>query len=180
MADRTWLFAISFRNGREVPMTILRRLQDYLDSHHAHYEVLGHDKAYTAPELAHVLHVSGKIFAKVVIVKADDRFLMVVLPSNWRIDFERLTYVLGASHVRLATEDEFKGLFPDCEIGTMPPFGNLYGFEVYVDQSLTEDEEIVFQAGTHLGAVKLRYQDFVNLVHPKVAEFHQVPAELAG
>ena len=103
----------------------MRTLQDYLENHHVHYEVLGHHEAYTAPVLAHVLHVSGKIFAKVVIVKADDRFLMVVLPSNRRIDFERLTDVLGASHVQLATEDEFKELFPDCEIGTMPPFGNL-------------------------------------------------------
>jgi Ala-tRNA(Pro) deacylase len=161
-------------------MTILRRLQDYLDNHHVHYEVLGHHEAYTAPELAHVLHVSGKIFAKVVIVKADDRFLMVVLPSNWRIDFERLTYVLGASYVRLATEDEFTGLFPDCEIGAMPPFGNLYGLEVYVDQSLTEDDEIVFQGGTHVGAVKLRYVDFANRVHPKVAEFHLATSKMAS
>lgn len=161
-------------------MTILRRLQEYLGNHHVHYEVLGHQEAYTAPEIAHTLHVSGKMFAKVVIVKADGRFVMVVLPSNWQVDFKRVKEVLRARHVRLATEAEFEGLFPDCEIGTMPPFGNLYGVGVYVDQSLTEDEAIVFQAGTHLGAIKLRYEDFDNLVHPKVAEFHQATTKMAS
>ncbi len=161
-------------------MTFLRRLQEYLDSHHVHYEVLGHQEAYTAPEIAHMLHVSGKMLAKVVMIKADERFVMAVLPSNWKIDFDRLKEALRSSRVRLATEDEFKGLFPDCELGTIPPFGNLYGVEVYVDQFLTEDEEIVFQAGTHLGAVKLRYQDFANLVHPKVAEFHQATTKMVS
>jgi len=164
----------------EVAMTFLRRLQEYLDSHHVHYEVLGHQEAYTAPEIAHMLHVSGKMLAKVVMIKADERFVMAVLPSNWKIDFDRLKEALRSSRVRLATEDEFKGLFPDCELGTIPPFGNLYGVEVYVDQFLTEDEEIVFQAGTHLGAVKLRYQDFANLVHPKVAEFHQATTKMVS
>lgn len=161
-------------------MSFLRRLQEYLDSHHVHYEVLGHQEAYTAPEIAHTLHVSGKILAKVVMIKADERFVMAVLPSNWQVDFARLKDVLGVGHVRLATEAEFKGLFPDCEIGAMPPFGNLYGVGVYVDQSLTEDEAIVFQAGTHFGAIKLRYEDFAGLVHPKVAEFHQAATKVAG
>lgn len=161
-------------------MAILRRLQDYLDSHHVHYEVLGHQEAYTSPEIAHTLHVSGKMLAKVAMIKADERFVMAVLPSNWQVDFARLKDVLRVRHARLATEDEFKGLFPDCQIGTMPPFGNLYGMAVFVDQSLTEDEEIVFQAGTHLGAVKLRYQDFADLVHPTAAAFHREPAKLAS
>ena len=161
-------------------MTFLRRLQEYLDSHHVLYEVLGHQEAYTAPEIAHTLHVSGKMLAKVVMIKADERFVMAVLPSNWKIDFDRLKEALGSRRVRLATEDEFKGLFPDCEIGTMPPFGNLYDVPVYVDELLAADEEIVFEAGTHFGAVKLRYQDFANLVHPTVAEFHQAPMKLGG
>lgn len=161
-------------------MTILRRLQEYLDASHVPYEVLDHEEAYTAPEIAHTLHVSGKMLAKVVMIKADERFVMAVLPSNWKIDFDRLKEVLRSSRVRLATEDEFKGLFPDCEIGTMPPFGNLYGIDVYADQSLTEDDAIVFQAGTHFGAIKLRYEDFANLVHPKVAEFHQATTKMAS
>jgi Ala-tRNA(Pro) deacylase len=161
-------------------MPILRRLQEYLDANHVRYEVLGHHEAYTAPEIAHALHVSGRMFAKVVIVKADGRFVMVVLPSNWQIDFHRLKEVLDARHVRLATEAEFTGLFPDCRIGTMPPFGNLYDVPVYVDQLLAEDEEIVFEAGTHCGAIKLRYQDFADLVRPIVAEFHQAPTKIAS
>lgn len=160
-------------------MPIPRRLQEYLDANRVRYEVLGHREAFTAPEVAHALHVSGKMFAKVVIVKADDRFVMVVLPSNWQIDFERLRHVLGARQVRLASEAEFKGLFPDCQIGTTPPFGNLYEIPVYVDQLLAEDEEIVFEAGTHFGAIKLRYRDFADLVHPILAEFHQAPAKIA-
>jgi len=105
---------------------------------------------------------------------------MVVSPANWKVDLTRLKEIFRATPVRLATEDEFKGLFPDCQVGTMPPFGNLYGLEVYVDRSLTTDEEIVFQAGTYKEAVKLRYQDFAKLVHPTVAEFHQSPTKLSG
>lgn len=157
---------------KEVAMPMLKRLQEYLDAHKISYQLLGHQAAYTASEVAHTLHISGKLLAKVVIVKTDERFVMAVLPSNWKVDFERLTDVVGGGQGRLATEGELKELFPDCAVGAMPPFGNLYGLEVFVDQSLTEDEEIVFQAGTHLGAMKLRYQDFADLVHPTVANFH--------
>lgn len=153
-------------------MTILRRLKDYLDEQKVQYRVLTHQEAYFAPEIAQALHVPGKELAKVVMVKVGERFVMTVLPANWKVDLRRLKEVFGASHVRLATEEEFQGLFPDCQVGTMPPFGNLYGLEVYVDQSLTQDEAIVFQAGTHADAVKLRYQDFANLVRPTVIEFH--------
>ncbi|PJA78947.1 MAG: deacylase [Nitrospirae bacterium CG_4_9_14_3_um_filter_51_5] len=154
-------------------MPILKRLQEYLGGHKITYELIRHQEAYTASEMAHTLHISGRILAKVVIVKTDERFVMAVLPSNCKVDFERLADVLGKEQVRLATEGEFKELFPDCEVGAMPPFGNLYGLEVLVDQALTEDAEIVFQAGTHLKAMKLRYQDFADLVHPMVANFHQ-------
>lgn len=156
-------------------MPTLRRLQEYLDSHKVSYQLLGHQEAYTAPAIAHALHVSGKMLAKVVIAKADGVYIMAVLPSPWKVNFDRLKEVLGATEARLATEEEFASLFPDCEVGAMPPFGNLYGLAVYVDRSLTEDEDIVFQAGTHLDAMKLRYQDFAELVHPTIAEFHQAP-----
>ena len=157
-------------------MPILTRLQDYLDERKVAYQLIRHQEAYTASEIAHTLHISGKMLAKVVIIKADDRFVMAVLPSNYKVDFERLADALGGEHVRLATEGEFQELFPDCGVGAMPPFGNLYGLEVFVDQSLTEDEEIVFQAGSHLRAMKLRYQDFADLVHPKVTNFHLAAA----
>lgn len=153
-------------------MPILTRLQDYLNERKVAYQLIRHQEAYTASEIAHTLHISGKILAKVVIVKTDGRFVMAVLPSNYKVDFERLAEVLGGEDVRLATEGEFQELFPDCGVGAMPPFGNLYGLEVFVDQSLTEDEEIVFQAGSHLRAMKLRYQDFADLVHPIVTNFH--------
>lgn len=153
-------------------MSILKRLKDYLDREKVPYAVLPHREAYTASDLAQTLHVSGKELAKVVMVKVGERFVMAVLPANWKVDLKRLSDSFQTPHVRLATEEEFTGLFPDCELGAMPPFGNLYGLEVYVDQALTVDEEIVFQAGTRYEAVKLRYQDFANLVHPVVAEFH--------
>ena len=160
-------------------MTISSKLKDYLDGQKVHYEVLTHQEAYTAPEIAHTLHVPGKELAKVIMVKVGERFVMTVLPSTWKVDFNRLKEVFGESHVRLATEEEFKELFPDCDIGAMSPFGNLYGLEVYVDRSLTEDEEIVFQAGTHHEAIRMRYSDFAALVSPTVEEFHQSPSKVS-
>lgn len=154
-------------------MMIACRLKEYLDGKKVHYEVVTHPQAYTAPEIARALHVPGAELAKVVIVKVGDRFVMTVLPATWRVDLKRLKEVFGTSHVHLATEEECKGLFPDCETGAMPPFGNLYGLAIYVDQSLTADEKIVFQAGTHSEAIRMRYADFAALAHPMVAEFHQ-------
>jgi len=116
--------------------------------------------------------------AKVVIVKVQGRFVMMVLPARWNVDFRRLRTVFATHQVRLATEDEITGLFPDCELGAMPPFGNLYGLPVYVDQSLTEDEEIVFQAGTHSDAIRMRYWDFASLAFPVVEKFHRSPSEV--
>ena len=158
-------------------MAILQRLLSYLDSHKLAYKMMNHPTAYTAHDVAEMLHVSGNMVAKVVMVKADERMLMVVLPANWKVDIKRVKDVLRAQDVRLASEYEFAQLFPDCDIGSMPPFGNLYGIEVYVDELLTRDEEILFEAGTHASAIKLRYKDFAELVHPKVAEFHREPAK---
>lgn len=159
-------------------MTISPKLKEYLNDQKIHYEVLTHQEAYTAPEIAHTLHVPGKDLAKVIMVKVGDKFVMTVLPSTWQVDLTRLKEVFGESHVRLATEEEFKGLFPDCDIGAMPPFGNLYGLKVYVDRSLTEDEEIIFQAGTHHEAIRMQYNDFAVLVGPTVEEFHQSPSKV--
>jgi len=158
-------------------MPVLKRLQSYLETHKIPYEVVSHPKAYTAHDVAQTLDVPGKLVAKVVMVKADAYFVMSVLPSTWRVDLKRLGDVLDASDLRLATEAEIANLFPDCQVGTMPPFGNLYGVEVYVDQLLTEDESIVFEAGTYVGAIKLKYKDFASLVRPKVAAFHQEPSK---
>ena len=109
-------------------------------------------------------------------VKVKDRFVMTVLPSTWKVDLKRLKDVFQTSHVRLATEEEFQGLFPDCDLGTMPPFGNLYGLAVYVDRAFAENEEIIFQAGTYREALRMRYHDFARLVGPAVEDLHQ-PSE---
>ena len=159
-------------------MSISRTLNTYLDHERVHYDVLRHPEAFRAAEIAHTLQTPEKEMAKVVIVKVDARFVMTVLPASWSVDLHRLKDVFRTRHVRLATENEIKDLFPDCELGAMPPFGNLYGLPVYVDQSLTEDEEIVFQAGTHSDAVRMRYMDFAALVFPVVAEFHRSPSEV--
>lgn len=159
-------------------MIVLKRLQSYLDSQKIPYQVVTHSVAYTAKEAAQSLHVPADMYAKVVVVKGDGRYVMAVLPSTWKVDFRRLEEVLGCPHIRLATEEELATLFPDCEIGSMPPFGNLYGTPVYVDATLTADEQIVFDAGSHVGAIKMRYRDFADLVHPQIAEFHREPSKL--
>jgi Ala-tRNA(Pro) deacylase len=159
-------------------MVVLQRLQNYLKINNIPYTEMPHSTAYTAREVAENLNVPAKMFAKVVVVKADGRFVMAVLPSSWLVDLKRLEEVLGYFRVRLATEDELATLFPDCEIGTMPPFGNLYGLPVYVDELLAKNEDMYFDAGTHKGAIKLRYQDFADRVHPQVAEFHREPTKL--
>jgi len=160
-------------------MPVLKRLQSYLDANRVPYEVVAHARAYTAHDVAQTLEVPGNLVAKVVIVKADSYFVMSVLPATWRVDLNRLRDVLEAGDVRLATEAEIASLFPDCQVGAMPPFGNLYGVEVYVDQLLTEDESIVFEAGSYVGAMKLRYKDFSALVRPRVAAFHHEPSKIS-
>ena len=159
-------------------MSISRTLHAYLNHERVHYDVLPHPEAFHALTVAQMLHTSEKEMAKVVIMKVDKRFVMTVLPASWKVDLHRLRTVFATHSVRLATEDEFASLFPDCELGAMPPFGNLYKIPVYVDQSLTEDEEIVFQAGTHSDAIRMRYMDFAALVFPVVAEFHRLPSEV--
>jgi Ala-tRNA(Pro) deacylase len=159
-------------------MSISRTLQAYLDRQWVHYDVLPHPEAFRAAEIAHTLHTPENDMAKVVVVKVQERFVMTVLPASKNVDLHRLRTVLATHSVRLATEDEITGLFPDCELGAMPLFGNLYGLDVYVDQSLTEDKEIVFQGGTHSEAIRMRYWDFAGLVFPVVAEFHRSRSEV--
>jgi Ala-tRNA(Pro) deacylase len=149
-------------------MPILTKLREYLDKQKVPYEVLSHRQAFTAQEVAQAQHVPGRELAKVVMVRSGGAFVMLVVPAPYRIDLERAKSALGKTDLVLATEDEFKGLFPQCEAGAMPPFGNLYDLPVYVDQTLTRDEEIVFNAGTHTQTVKMKYADFARLVQPKV------------
>lgn len=131
--------------------------------------MLSHSPAYTAQEIAAAAHVPGKELAKTVIVSINGTMAMVVLPASRQLDFERLREVTGTRDVELAGEREFAGLFPECEIGAMPPFGNLYGMDVYVAEELEEDEEIAFNAGSHNELLRLSYEDYRRLVHPEVA-----------
>jgi Ala-tRNA(Pro) deacylase len=126
--------------------------------------------AYTAQRVAESEHIPGKMVAKAVMVFADGQPVMLALPADYRVNFEKAAEVLGAKAVRLAHEDEFAATFPDCEIGAMPPLGNLYGLPVYVDRNLAEDETIVFQAGTHADTMSVKYADYERLVQPTVAD----------
>ena len=148
-----------------------RKLREFLDSQNIEYISISHPTAYTSQEIAASAHISGKELAKTVIVKLDGKMTMVVLPASYKIDLELMKESTGASAIELAKEREFKDLFPGCTIGAMPPFGNLYGLDVLVAQALAEDEEIVFNAGSHSELMKLRYKDFERLVKPKALEF---------
>ena len=146
----------------------VKKLKEYLDSHKVEYVTINHSLAYTAQRIAASAHISGKDIAKTVVLKADGKMIMGVLPAACKINFEMLKSAINASVVDISTEKEFGALFPDCEVGAMPPFGNLYGMEVYVAERLAQDEEIAFNAGSHRELIKLAYIDFEKLVKPKV------------
>ena len=141
-----------------------QRLKEYLDSQGIQYLVIEHSPAYTAQEIAASAHIPGRELAKTVVVKIDDRMAMAVLPSSYRVDLGHLADAVGAMDVTLASEEEFRGAFPQCELGAMPPFGNLYDMEVYVEASLTEDEEIDVNAGTPKELTRLSYGVIAELV----------------
>jgi Ala-tRNA(Pro) deacylase len=147
------------------------RLREFLEKEKVPYQREFHRTAYTAQEIAAEEHIPGKMVAKTVVIKTDDRFVLAILPASARTDLGRLKAAFEAKDVRLASELEFTGLFPDCEVGAMPPFGNLYGVPVYVDASLAEDDEIVFNAGTHQDTVRMKYADFARLAQPKLLDF---------
>src|SRR5881396_4315232 len=146
----------------------IKKLKDHLDGEKIKYVTISHSPAFTAMEVAESAHVPGRALAKTVMVKLDGRMAMAVLPSTRKVDLNLLRESAGAEEAKLATEAEFKSLFPDCETGAMPPFGNLYGMEVYVAPKLTEDEQIGFNAGSHTEAIRMKYGDFRRLVNPKV------------
>ena len=148
-----------------------KKLKEFLDKEKIKYVSITHSPAYTAQEVAASAHVPGKELAKTVIVKIDGKVAMAVLPANRKVVVQDLREITGAERVQFATEVEFKNLFPDCETGAMPPFGNLYGMDVYVAPSLAEDEEIAFNAGTHTELMKMSYKDFERLVKPRVLSF---------
>jgi Ala-tRNA(Pro) deacylase len=153
-------------------MPMNARVQGFLEGSRIPYEVVAHSQAFTAQGVAHVSHVSGWQVAKVVIVRPPTGApLMAVLPASCRVDLERLEAASGAARLSLAPEFEVHDAFPDCETGAMPPFGNLYGLRVFVDAHLAREPELLFQAGNHREAVRMRWADFERAVRPVVAEF---------
>ena len=149
----------------------VKKLKDFLDKEDVKYVSTYHSVAYTAQEIAASVHIKGKEMAKTVMVKLDGKMAMAVLPASHQVDFEHLKKASGVQDAVLATEKEFKDLFPDCDIGAMPPFGNLYGMEVFVSRVLAEDKEIAFNAGSHYELIRVAYKDFERLVNPKIADF---------
>ncbi len=145
-------------------------VKEFLDSQQVKYVTLTHSPAYTAQEVAESAHVSGLELVKSVILMADDRPVMAVLPAAGRVHLGRLRQVIGANELCLADESQFQELFPGCEVGAIPPFGNLYYMNVYVSDKLPDHEDVVFSAGSHTELIRLSYEDYSRLVEPVVVE----------
>jgi len=145
-----------------------KQLKEFLDASGVRFVSVPHDKAYTAQGVAKSAHIPGREVAKTVVVKVDGRLAMAVVPAPQAVHVDRLRKATGAVSVELAREADFQGDFPGCELGAMPPFGNLYHMDVFVDPRLADDEEITFNAGTHSEAVRMRFADFERLVRPRL------------
>lgn len=157
----------------------LERLMEFLDSNNIRYVVISHSPAYTAQGIAGLAHIPGRELAKTVMVKLNGRLVMAVLPANYHVDLALLKKSANAHAVALAAEEDFADTFPQCETGAMPPFGNLYDIPVFADESLEKDKEIAFNAGTHRELIRMAWEDFKRLVHPKlvhIAAGHSVAA----
>ena len=152
-------------------MSMCIKLKKYLDSKNVDYEITHHKVVYTAQELAECLHVPGKVMTKVVMIKAGEKDVMTVMPACRKVDVQRLKEIFKLDDVRIEKEEEFMNLFPECDVGALPPLGNLYGLDVYMDSSLTDDEYILIQTGDNKEAVRIKYEDFARLVNPKVYAF---------
>ncbi len=148
----------------------VQKLKEFLDQNKVKYVTITHSRAYTAQEIAANAHITGKNVAKTVMVKLGGKMAMAVLPAAYQLDFNLMREAAGGANVELANESEFKSMFPDCETGAMPPFGNLYGMDVFVAESLTKADEIAFSAGSHTELIRLSFADYERLVKPVVAK----------
>jgi Ala-tRNA(Pro) deacylase len=146
-------------------------VKEFLDQNKIKYVSIKHSRAFTAQEIAASAHIHGKKIAKTVVLKVDGKIVFAVLPATYKVDFNLLKEALKTDNVRLANELEFKDKCPGCEVGAMPPMGNLFGIETYVAASLVEDDEIAFNAGTHTELIRLNYSDYEKLVKPKILRF---------
>jgi Ala-tRNA(Pro) deacylase len=159
-------------------MARLGDMVDYLKRNGVPYEVIEHAPAFSAHEVAVASHVQDKDLAKTLIVHADDKHYMVVIPADHRLDEHLLEKAMKAKHLHLAQEEDLKPLFPDCELGAMPPFGNLYALPVYIDKSLMKDDDIVFKACSHTKSIRLKMNDYLSLVKPVIIEFSRSRFEI--
>jgi Ala-tRNA(Pro) deacylase len=144
------------------------KLQEYLDSQRVKYVSIKHSPAFTAQEIAASAHIPGQDVAKTVVVKLDGEMALVAVPATRMVRLNHLKAAMGVHKAELASEEEFKGRFPDCEVGAMPPFGNLYEMDTIVDEALAKDHQIAFNAGTHTELIRMAYSDFERLVQPKL------------
>ena len=160
----------------------IKRLKKFLKEHKVKFDSIKHSPAYTAQEIAAAAHVPGKALAKTVMVKVEGKMAMCVLPASYKVDFAELKRAAGVKDCELATEKEFQEYFPESELGAMPPFGNLYDMDTYVAESLRENEEIAFNAGSHSELIKMDYATYEKLVQPKVVKFSfkQLPGAEEG
>lgn len=149
----------------------VKKLKEFLDKEKIKYVSVIHSPAYTAQEVAASAHITGKELAKTVIVALDSKMAMAVLPANRKIVLQDLREVTGSDEVNFASEEQFQARFPGCETGAMPPFGNLYDMDVYMAESLSANEEIAFNAGSHTEVLRMKFDDFERLVKPKVVSF---------
>lgn len=146
-------------------------IKEFLDQNNIKYVSIKHSKAFTAQEIAASAHIDGKKIAKTVVLKVDGQIVFAVLPATYKVDFDLIKESIGSKDVRLANEQEFKDKCPGCEVGAMPPMGNLFNIDTYVAASMVEDEEIAFNAGNHTELIRMNYTDFEKLVNPKVLRF---------
>ena len=149
----------------------LQQLKSFLDRQRTKYQIITHSPAYTAQEIAATAHIPGKMLAKTVIVKLDGKMAMAVLPAHRLVNLQDLRDVTGYEDVQFAREEEFRAVFPECEVGAMPPLGPIYGMDVYVAEELTYDQDIVFNACSHTELIRMRFEDFERLVQPRVVSF---------
>ena len=155
-------------------MAIPQRIRDFLDSQNIPFETLHHSQAFTGQEIAHSLHISGQKCVKAVAVAADGKTVLAVIPASHRLNLEELRATLEVSQLEMLHERELVGLFPDCDLGAVPPFGNLYGIEVWVDRAVADAEEILFCAGTHEDCIRMRYSDFSRVALPRLGRFSEL------
>jgi Ala-tRNA(Pro) deacylase len=166
------------KDERRTAVGCRENLEAFLGNRGITFESQHHPLAFTAQKVAASEHIPDRMLAKVVMVFAGEDLTMLVLPAQFQVDLDATRAALGGRHIRLAREEEFAASFPDCEPGTMPPFGTMYGIPVYVDQALTENERFVFQAGTHTETMSIAYGDFARLVRPTVTQLGFVPGKV--